>query len=1037
MKHLSTFLAILSVLTVNVAMAQEVSVEVAQGRALDFLKSQTDGTKRVKGADVAPQVSLAYTSKSADKTCFYVFNAGEDDGFVIIGGDEAAREILGYCDHGSFDYDTAPENFKWWLGQYTEQIAQAEKAGVTGARRAKAATNRANIDPLISVKWGQDEPFNNKIVGISADNQESTGFVTGCVATAMAQVMKFWQCPTQGQGSYSYEYNGLTFSANFGNTTYDWANMLQTYSKTATGETADAVATLMFHAGVSVDMAYGTDASGANSEDIGYALATYFGYDKSVRNEFRTCYSDEAWEDLVYNELKKGHPVLYSGRAPTGGHEFICDGYDKSHEMFTFNWGWNGWCDGSYPLTGTGALQPDGNGIGGAGEGSAYTGDQMITINVMRNQGGSENVHLAQIDQSERGYDNAMFLEVDGTTYDANCDYTHSDESKMFYLNSICKNISCLATRFDVGVKAVEKTTGYCYYWKSYSAELGRSRFWVGPQAFWFYPNEITYNGVYELHPICRVEGGTDADWTEIDILATETYPTLTVTGAMNPEPVDITFSIEENTVQVARTLQITHDSNYKGVVTYTSSNPNVATVDGNGLISGVSLGSVTITAHGEQEGYYNETTTTFEITVTALVKEDVTFTISDTSVKLNRTLQISWNEDYDGTPQFSSSDESIATVDESGVVTGISDGTVTITATAPATTFFNENVQQFSVTVVSGGIVMVEEPYFNNGNNPYEDDLILHYKIKNTTSDPAVINLHYSLEVFVEDGTYYLDFDNYHNAEPDEVISGSVDLSYWPKTYKEIYFTPNEKYTIQFYKDKAESEEYDYPSIDFTYRNKLTIDDYQVCPAGYGTIILPFNAELPEGMTAVYTCTGVDNNGVLTLVEEESIRRNVPYIVKADPKKGPFTFVGPEAINDDEPSFHVGIMEGAVTKNVSLDAETDYILQYQYQDQDQYQDGVAAFYKYTGTLSEYPNENEGNTRLAKQFRAFLRLNATTGAPSYALPGDTEEGIEFINVDTFKPAGIYSIDGKRQNEFKKGMNVIILEDGTVQKVYVK
>ena len=292
MKHLSTFLAILSVLTVNVAMAQEVSVEVAQGRALDFLKSQTDGTKRVKGADVAPQVSLAYTSKSADKTCFYVFNAGEDDGFVIIGGDEAAREILGYCDHGSFDYDTAPENFKWWLGQYTEQIAQAEKAGVTGARRAKAATNRANIDPLISVKWGQDEPFNNKIVGISADNQESTGFVTGCVATAMAQVMKFWQCPTQGQGSYSYEYNGLTFSANFGNTTYDWANMLQTYSKTATGETADAVATLMFHAGVSVDMAYGTDASGANSEDIGYALATYFGYDKSVRNEFRDYYSN-------------------------------------------------------------------------------------------------------------------------------------------------------------------------------------------------------------------------------------------------------------------------------------------------------------------------------------------------------------------------------------------------------------------------------------------------------------------------------------------------------------------------------------------------------------------------------------------------------------------------------------------------------------------------------------------------------------------------------------------------------------------------
>ena len=98
MKHLSTFLALLSALTVNVAVAQEVSIDEAQGRAVDFLKSQTDGAKRVKGADVAPQVSLAYTSKNEDKTCFYVFNAGEDEGFVIVGGDEAAHEILGYCE---------------------------------------------------------------------------------------------------------------------------------------------------------------------------------------------------------------------------------------------------------------------------------------------------------------------------------------------------------------------------------------------------------------------------------------------------------------------------------------------------------------------------------------------------------------------------------------------------------------------------------------------------------------------------------------------------------------------------------------------------------------------------------------------------------------------------------------------------------------------------------------------------------------------------------------------------------------------------
>ena len=269
------------------------------------------------------------------------------------------------------------------------------------------------------------------------------------------------------------------------------------------------------------------------------------------------------------------------------------------------------------------------------------------------------------------------------------------------------------------------------------------------------------------------------------------------------------------------------------------------------------------------------------------------------------------------------------------------------------------------------------------------------------------------------------------YSVQPGETRKGTIDFNKinYGVTVTD-YFTPGNTYTVYFYSDNNYSiERTDFASITFTYRDKLTIDDYQVCPAGYGTLILPFNAELPDGMTAVYTCTGVDNNGVLTLVEEESIRRNVPYIVKADPEKGPYTFVGPEAIDDEYPSFTEGIMVGAVTKNVPLVANDDYILQYQ--------NNVAAFYQYTGTLSEDPNENEGNTRLVKQFRAFLRPNVTTGAPSYALPGDTEEGIESINADTFKPAGIYSIDGKRQNELKKGMNVIILEDSTVQKVYVK
>ena len=586
--------------------------------------------------------------------------------------------------------------------------------------------------------------------------------------------------------------------------------------------------------------------------------------------------------------------------------------------------------------------------------------------------------------------------------------------------------MSCLITRFDLGVKAIEQTTGICYYWKSASYELENGSYYGGPQPFVFYPNQLTYNGVYDLRPVCRKEGGTDADWTEIDILTTETYPTLTVTGATDPDPVDITFSVEENTVQVARTLQITHNSNYNGAVSYSSSNQNVATVDDNGLITGVSVGSATITAHGQPEGFYNETTTTFDITVTELVKEDVTFTISNTSVKKNKTLQISWNENYDGTPVFSSSDQSIAIVDGSGVVTGLSEGTVTITATAPATTFFNENVQQFTIKVVSEGIVMVEEPYFNNDNNLYEDDLVLHFKIMNATSETTPINLYCILEAPAPgSGTYHLSFTwSCGEVASGEVLPGTLDLSFLPQGYRPTFLSPNVQCTIYFYKDEARQEAYEYASIPYTYRNKRTIG-YGVSPAGYGTLVLPFNADLPADLKA-YSCSGVDND-VLILQEESSIRRNVPYIVKGTPDH-PYYFTGPDAIDSDKQIARVNdydILVGALGNNVPLDDETDYIMQV-------HNDGKAAFYRYMGAPAN---------PIATQFRAFLRFpNASSiKAPKINFPGngdDETEGISTLSTDTL-PAGIYTLDGHRQSTLQKGLNILILDDGTTQKVFVK
>jgi hypothetical protein len=179
-----------------------------------------------------------------------------------------------------------------------------------------------------------------------------------------------------------------------------------------------------------------------------------------------------------------------------------------------------------------------------------------------------------------------------------------------------------------------------------------------------------------------------------------------------------------------------------------------------------------------------------------------------------------------------------------------------------------------------------------------------------------------------------------------------------------------------------------------------------------------------------VYCCSGVDDSGVLTLDEDVSIRRNVPYIVQATPGSA-YQFVGPKAIDVDKPSFTDGILVGAVANTVPLNAGTDYILQEQ--------NGRAAFFKYTGTPSADPseNDNEGN-RLATPFRAFLRLDDSTLATLY-LPdqiGDEGEGIEVIGNDNVRPAGIYSIDGKRHTSLQKGLNVIVQDDGKAQKVYV-
>lgn len=305
----------------------------------------------------------------------YVFSSGS--GYVIVPSDDVAAPLLGYAENGTFDLEANPA-LAAWLEFYSAEIEAAANAGVQ-AYEAVAAddepASRVDVAPMITAKWNQMAPYNAKCPELSGKR-----CMTGCVATAMAQVMHFHKWPDVGEGSYSYnwERGGQQLSADFSKTEFDWANMTDTYSSASTDAEIDAVATLMYTVGVSVNMGYNTDQSGATSASVGTALMRYFKYDKAMRMAERNRYTSDDWSDLIYAELAAGRPVVYSGNTQAGGgHEFVCDGYRAEDGFFHFNWGWSGVADGYFALS---ALNPGQTGVGGNGGGYNYTQDAIIGI---------------------------------------------------------------------------------------------------------------------------------------------------------------------------------------------------------------------------------------------------------------------------------------------------------------------------------------------------------------------------------------------------------------------------------------------------------------------------------------------------------------------------------------------------------------------------------------------------------------------------------------------------------------------------------
>lgn len=359
-------------------MAETLTPEAALQRALG-------DTPMRKVSTTTSKPELLYTqieAKSATPAA-YVYSRGEE-GFMIVSADDVAVPVLGYSDEGTFDADNIPDNMRAWLGFYADEIAWARNndAAIYAPQKASRA-DRSAIAPLVKTKWGQDAPYNNMCPKIGTRNT-----VTGCVATAMSQIMNYHKWPqSAGSGTKSVSVGGVSYTMDFSKTVFDWANMLDNYSATAGNQTQqDAVALLMKACGFSVDMNYTTSASGAVQAKVAGALINNFGYDKGIVNVVRDCYTIAEWNDLIYAQLAKKQPVQYGGQSSAGGHSFVCDGY-SANNYFHINWGWDGMSDGYFLLS---ALDPESQGTGGSGNGSGFDSDQDAVINICKPCGTAE-----------------------------------------------------------------------------------------------------------------------------------------------------------------------------------------------------------------------------------------------------------------------------------------------------------------------------------------------------------------------------------------------------------------------------------------------------------------------------------------------------------------------------------------------------------------------------------------------------------------------------------------------------------------------
>lgn len=329
--------------------AHPIDQETAQAIAVKFMKTR--------------DLTIVTSYKTdQNNTAFFIFNTA--NGFVIVAADDCETPIIAYSHESQFELDNIPIQLEEYLHDFAERIQYGiENQMVADDFTAKQwllvkSTGRLNdskspksMAPLITAKWHQGCLYNCLCPTI--ETLPCGHAQVGCVAVAMGQIMHYWKYPAIGWGSHSYSNDGSLLSADFGNTTYNWELMPDSLTSNSSEEEVEAVATLLFHCGVSVEMSYYDNGSGASSSEVPDAMKRYFSYSKHLHREKKG--NNAEWLALLKDCLDQQRPVFYSGRG-NGSHAFVCDGYDVNN-LLHFNWGWGGSCDGYFAL---GNLNPNG-----------------------------------------------------------------------------------------------------------------------------------------------------------------------------------------------------------------------------------------------------------------------------------------------------------------------------------------------------------------------------------------------------------------------------------------------------------------------------------------------------------------------------------------------------------------------------------------------------------------------------------------------------------------------------------------------------